>query len=100
MIGGLALAGGGLATHVFLLRPVRDDLADAAEAHDEPRYRGLEGKFDTRRALAIGLYAAGGLAVATGLVLEHTVFDREEPPAQVSVLPQPGGAVLSFSGSM
>jgi len=100
MIGGLALAAGGLASHLFLLQPVRDDLAAAASAHDEPEYRRLESRFDTRRTLTIGLYAAGGLAIATGFILRYTVFKRAETPAQLSIAPQPGGAVVSWSSPL
>ena len=100
MIGGLALAAGGLASHLFLLQPVRDDLAAAASAHDEPEYRRLESRFDARRTLTIGLYAAGGLAIGTGLILRYTVFKRAEAPAQLSIAPQPGGAVVSWSAPL
>lgn len=91
---GVALGLAGAAVHVFILEPVRSDLVHDSSfgSLDRTDYDRKSRQFDVRRDVVIGLYAAGGLAVITGLVL-HEITKTHH----VEVLPRPGGGVVSWT---
>lgn len=89
---GAGLAITGAAVHLFLFKPARDDLANAATL---PDYEDREAAFDRWRATSIGLYAAGALAIGAGLVLRYTVFDDPSEAPQIAVQPHEGGGLVT-----
>lgn len=101
--GGLVLAAGAL-IHLTKWRGADRDL-DAANklAMDDPsmrdeaarRFKDAERRFDSSKTLTIVLYSVGAATVVTGLVLKMTVFKGKESPAQVAVVPQDGGGMLT-----
>jgi hypothetical protein len=99
MAGGGVVVLGGVASHLLYYKGKRDDLAKAGNAGDEAAYNRILPGYNRARALTIGLYAVGGAAVITGLVLKLTVFKGEEAPAQVSVVPTDGGGMLTVGWS-
>lgn len=86
--GAVALAG--LATHVFLLQPIRDKLAHAQTTAE---YDGYGDSFTARRTATLVLYGAGIATIATGIALRYTVFKHDE--VSVALAPTPGGAMLA-----
>jgi hypothetical protein len=93
--GSLVMVGAGL--HLFWYKPARDDLA---ETTDRGMYDGkLTDKWSRSRNITIGVYALGGATLLTGLILNFTVFKREESAPQVSVTPTTGGGMLSVGWS-
>ena len=89
----------GLASHLFLLAPVRDKLQAAHDGGDALAYAQASGSFDTRRTLTVALYGAGVVTIAVGAVLHFTVFKHHgQLPAelQVAVAPTTGGAMVGL----
>ncbi|MFN0245492.1 MAG: hypothetical protein ACKV2T_01205 [Kofleriaceae bacterium] len=99
MGGGGVVVLGAIASHVFYYKAKRDDLERAGDAGDQMAYNRNLPPFNRARMITIGLYALGGAAVITGLVLKLTVFDGKESPAQVSVVPTDGGGMLTVGWS-
>ena len=95
--GGVALVVAGALVHTLGLAPARDMLVNADATGDQGLYMRYSATFDRDRALAIGLYGAGALAIATGFVLRATVF--KAPEAQVAITPTTGGGMLTLSWS-
>jgi hypothetical protein len=89
LVAGGALAFGGLAFDIFIVRPAYDDLSNAGT---NTEYYARKGTFDDRRDVAIALYAGAGLLIAAGAVLHYTVFSE---PSAVHV-----GAALAPQGGM
>jgi hypothetical protein len=99
MVGGGVVVAGAAASHLLWYKGVHDDLKTAGDAGDSTEYNRLLPKFNRARAVTIGLYAAGGAAVITGLILKFTVFEGKEAPAQVSVVPTNGGGMFTVGWS-
>lgn len=99
MIGGGIIVAGAGASHLLWYKGVHDDLKTAGDAGDTDEYNHLLPKFNRARGVTIGLYAAGGAAVITGLILKLTVFEGKEAPAQVSVVPANGGGMVTVGWS-
>jgi hypothetical protein len=89
---GLALAAGGAVFGVLALR-AHERQQTAADAGDRAGYDAASAAVRRNRLLADGLYVAGGLAVATGLVLWLT---HDPKPAPVALVPLPRGVAASF----
>jgi hypothetical protein len=95
--GGVALGiAGGLVQGLAMAR-ARDKLVQAEATNNTALYADWSPKFDQRRLITIGLYSAGAIAIATGLVLRATVFKSTE--TQVAVTPTTGGGMLTFAWS-
>lgn len=99
--GALAVAGGAL--HLLWYKPKHDELVKVTEeppsAARDAKYDRLLPTFKRARAITIGFYAAGGAALITGLVLQYTVFKGKEAPAQVAVVPESGGGMVTIGWS-
>lgn len=87
--GGLLVAGG-LAYDLLAVQPVRSRLEDAGADVDAVAWARHSRTFDRRRAVAIGLFAGGAVAVGVGVALRFTVYRRE-----VAVVPVPYGIALA-----
>lgn len=94
MIGGGAIAAGGAALHVVAWR-THNRLPDEP---DYDTYRGDRRAVATEQKVAYGLYAAGAVTLATGLVLALTTHRPHEGP-QVSAALVPGGATMILEWS-
>jgi len=88
-IGGGAVAVAGAAMHLVAFR-TRDRLENP-ESYDA--YRDDKPSFRIQRNVAYGLYAAGGAAIATGLIIALTANHHREGP-QLSAALVPGGAAM------
>ena len=99
MIGGGVLVGGAVVSHLAWYKGLRDELQVAGDADNEPEYYRILPRYDRARVTTIALYAVGGAAVVTGLVLKLTVFKGTEAPAQVSLVPTDGGGMLTVGWS-
>jgi hypothetical protein len=95
--GGLALGIAGGLVQGLAMAPARDKLVEAKKTNNSALYDDWSPKFDRRRLITIGLYSAGAIAIATGLVLRATVFKSTE--AQVAVAPTTGGGMLTLAWS-
>jgi len=99
--GGLVVGAGAL-IHATLFLSAREKLIEANKLAamnpqaGKDKYDAWEPRFDSRRNLTLALYGVGAATVVTGLVLRLTVFKGKESPAQVSVLPQDGGGMLTI----
>ena len=99
--GGMVVVAGAL-IHATMFRTARDKLIEANKlaamnpVAGKDKYDEWEPRFDSRRNLTLALYGVGAATVITGLVLKLTVFKGKESPAQVSVLPQDGGGMLTI----
>jgi hypothetical protein len=96
MGGGAGLAIAGAIVESTWFKTARDHLSGATDVDD---YNSWSGKFDTRRDVVIGLYAAGAVAVGVGLVMELTGHREDERSVQVSLSPTPGGSLVSVGWS-
>ncbi len=102
--GGLIVVAGAL-VHATLFKSARDMLEDAnagkmgTEESPAALYKKWSSIFDTRKTITIALYGIGAATVITGLVLKYTVFKGKESPAQLSVVPQEGGGMVSIGWS-
>jgi hypothetical protein len=92
-IGGVLLLGGGVTFHVLAL-----GAKDEAEkyAADDPRFASHASDFRRDRALAIGLYAAAGVALAATTYL---ILRTERGPA-VGAAPTRGGAAAVLTWTL
>jgi hypothetical protein len=99
MIGGGAVVATGVVSHLAWYKSARKDLEVAGNAGNVPEYNRILPRYNRARAVTIGLYAAGGAAVITGLILKLTVFEGNEAPAHVSVVPADGGGMLTVGWS-
>jgi hypothetical protein len=90
---GIALVGG--IVHITKVRSTRDDIGGATTT---PDYNSKVDTFHKWRNVTIGMYAVGGAAIVTGLVLEATVFKGKEAPVQVAVDPMEGGGGMVSVG--
>jgi hypothetical protein len=95
--GGFALGVAGGLVQALAMAPARDKLVQAEAMNNAALYADWSPKFDQRRLITIGLYSAGAIAIATGLVLRATVFKSTE--TQIAVAPTTGGGVLTFAWS-
>jgi len=101
MAGGGMVVVAGVLIHATMFQTAREKLLEANKlAETDPvagkaKYDEWEPRFDARRNLTLALYGVGAATVITGLVLKLTVFKGKESPAQVSVLPQNGGGMLT-----
>lgn len=69
--------------------------ATAADLYDGPEYEAEIDRFRLRRTAAIGLYAAGAVLTATGVVLlARRRGERAEAAVDVALVPTQGGAAL------
>ncbi|CAN5726937.1 hypothetical protein BH11MYX2_BH11MYX2_13640 [soil metagenome] len=91
---GVAIIGG--IVHVTKMRSTRDDIDSATTIHD---YNSKVDTFHKWRNVTIGMYAVGGAAIVTGLVLKATVFNGKEAPVQVAVNPMDGGGMVTVGWS-
>lgn len=92
---GGALVAAGVVYHLALLRPAANGLADATDATpDDALYTRWSHKYDVRRDVVIGLYAAGAITAGIGLVLRLREKDHETLP-QISIAPTPGGGIVT-----
>jgi len=92
---GAGLLAVGAAVHLFVFKPVRDDLQRASDANNDVEWRRLSPKFDRARITTIGLYAAGALTVGVGVILKATVFEHHDE-VQVSAIPLDGGGMVTM----
>ena len=107
MAGGGLVVLAGVLVHATLFKSARDKLTNANELAKDPatqqqgadQYEQWSPKFDSRKTLTIALYGIGAATVITGLVLKLTVFKGKEAPAQVSVVPQDGGGMVTVGWS-
>jgi hypothetical protein len=92
-LGGVLLLGGGVTFHVLAL-----GAKDEAEkyAADDPRFDSHASDFRRDRALAIGLYAAAGVALAVSTYL----FVRTERGPAVGAAPTRGGATAVLTWTL
>jgi hypothetical protein len=88
--GGLVVIGAVL--HGFYYRPARNDLDRAASL---AIYKARENRYDTSRAITLGVYGVGAATLITGVILKYTVFKATEAPVEVSVTPHDGGGMVS-----
>jgi hypothetical protein len=95
--GGFALGIAGGLVQGLAMAPARDKLVQAETMNNTALYADWSPKFDQRRLITIGLYSAGAIAIATGLVLRATVFKSTE--TQIAVAPTTGGGMLTFAWS-
>jgi len=95
--GGVALGIAGGLVQGLAMAPARDKLVQAEAMNNSALYNDWSPKFDQRRLITIGLYGAGAIAIATGLVLRATVFESTE--THVAVAPTVGGGMLTFAWS-
>jgi hypothetical protein len=95
--GGIALGIAGGLVQGLAMAPARDKLVEAEAMNNAALYADWSPKFDQRRLITIGLYGAGAIAIATGLVLRATVFNSNE--THVAVTPTTGGGMLTFAWS-
>ncbi len=96
---GGAIVVGAVASHLLWYKGKRDDLEKAGSAGNATEYNRILPSYNRARGVTIGLYAAGGAAVITGLILKFTVFKGKEAPAQVSVVPMNDGGMLTIGWS-
>jgi hypothetical protein len=69
--------------------------ANAADLYDGPAYEAEIDRFRLRRTAAIGLYAAGAVLTATGVVLlARRRGERAAPGVDIALVPTGGGAAL------
>ncbi len=94
MAAGGVIVFGGAGYHLFAFKPARDDLV---EAKDGPTYDDRVGKFNSARTTTIALYAIGGAAIVTGLVLNQTVFKKEGPRVSAGVSRDGGMLVMEWT---
>jgi hypothetical protein len=97
-LGGAAVVGG-IAYHMFELRPVRDELIAASDAAspDPARYDRYSAVFDQRRVVTYSLYGIGAAAVLTGLVLHYTAYrDAPDKAPRISAQVGGGGAAIAL----
>ncbi len=92
MGGGVVVGLVGAGVHLGSYAPMRERLIDAGSLDE---YRDLRPRVETRRTISIALYATGAVAIAAGLVLRKTVFERT--PILVGAEPTEGGGVISLS---
>lgn len=92
---GGALVAAGAIYHATALRTAANGLADATDATpDDALYSKWSHKYDVRREVVIGLYAAGAITAGIGLILRLREPAYETLP-QVSVVPTPGGGMVT-----
>jgi hypothetical protein len=91
VIGGGAVLAAGVVFHATAYKSTRDDLDAASSAGNVMAYDELSSKFDSRRTITIALYAIGAVTLASGLVLDRTVYKDRRP--QMSLVPISGGAM-------
>jgi hypothetical protein len=96
---GGAVVLGAVASHLFWYKPKREDLQTAGNAGNATKYDQLLPGYNRARAGTVTLYAVGGVAVITGLILRFTVFEGNEAPARVSVVPTNDGGMLTVGWS-
>lgn len=77
--------------HLLAFKPARDDLVNAP---DGATYDARVDKFNSARTTTIALYAIGGAAIVTGLVLNQTVFKKERAPRVGAGVSRGGGMVV------
>ncbi|HEY4055075.1 MAG TPA: hypothetical protein VGM39_00660 [Kofleriaceae bacterium] len=90
---GVALIGG-----VIDVTKVRTTRSDIDVKAPRPDYDSQVDTFHKWRNISAGVYALGGAAFVTGLVLKLTVFDGKEAPVQVAVDPLEGGGGMVSVG--
>jgi tetratricopeptide (TPR) repeat protein len=90
--GGVAAIGAGIAFNVL----AANNRSDAEELPPGPDRDALVSDFERDRALAISLYAVGGAAVVTGIVLFFVTGDDESDQALGPVRAGPGGLAVNF----
>jgi hypothetical protein len=94
---GGALVAAGVVYHLAFLRPAANGLADATDATPSDKlYDQWSHKYDVRRDVVIGLYAAGAITAGIGLVLRLREKDHETLP-QVSIVPTDGGGIVTVA---
>jgi tetratricopeptide (TPR) repeat protein len=94
MVGGAAVVAVGGVFHA-MAGQTRKDIETTS---DPDVYFAGRDTFETRRAVAIGAYAAGAVTMATGLILRLTVYRRPDMP-QISAAVAPGGAMVAVEWS-
>jgi tetratricopeptide (TPR) repeat protein len=92
--GGAALLATGLLYDVLAVQPARTRLANATTTSEYDRF---SGDFFSSRNVAIGLYTAGALTVATALVLRFAVFKRRDVVVTTSLVPHGGALVVQLA---
>lgn len=93
---GGALVAAGVVYHATALRTAANGLADATDATpDAALYTKWSHKYDVRREVVIGLYAAGAITAGIGLVLRLREKEPETLP-QVSIVPTDGGGMVTL----
>jgi hypothetical protein len=93
---GGALVLTGAALHAFWFKPARDELLDADRRDDRAAYDTWSPRFDQRRNVTVGVYAAGLVTIGAAIALRYTVFADREAPAQIAIEPRDGGGIVSI----
>jgi hypothetical protein len=94
---GVALAGA--IVDATALATAANHLDDAHDNNDLGEYTTWDPRYDQRREIVIGLYAAGAVTAGVGLVMWLTGHRDDESGVQVSAAPTPGGSIVSVRWS-
>jgi hypothetical protein len=95
IVGGALLASA-IAYDELVVQPAFDDLRNNDTALG---YYTQLPDVDRKRHIAMGLFAAGGITVVTGLVLRLTVLRHREAAVTVGAAPRPGGGIMTLEWS-
>jgi hypothetical protein len=95
--GGLGIAAIGGILDATWYASARDDLSKQMQG--TTAYTKANDTWQTRWDVVVGCYVAGGLAVATGVVLKYTVFKNQSEAPAVSFVPRDGGGMFSVGWS-
>jgi len=94
---GVAVTAVGAVLHLAYYKPIRDRLATASDNFDVPTYVANLDEFDKRRTITLAVYGVGIATTITGLVLRYMTHRDSDRVPSASLVPTPGGGMLSLA---